>query len=202
MNLEKGCSHLADLNTGSDPLSWFALQVRSRYETRVSHCLSGKGYEMFFPVYTCRKLWSDRIRITEAPLFPGYIFCRFDPYRRLPILTTPGVIQIVGNNRLPVPVDKGEIDAIQRLVRSGMEARPYPFLRVGETVRIESGPLRGLEGILTGCKGDHRLVLSVTLLQRSVTVVLDSALVTSPRPFRVPQPTDHFVLPSPVSVLK
>jgi transcription antitermination factor NusG len=164
---------------GSYP--WFALQVRTRREAVVADYLEGTGYEWFLPLCQSRRHWSDRIKEVEVPLFPGYLFCRFNPQDRLPILKTPGVIQIVGYNRSPIPVDENEIAAIQRLVASGIPNQPWPFLAVGDRVTIESGPLRGLEGILTSLKGDHRLVLSVSLLQRSVAVEIDSAFVASLR---------------------
>jgi transcription antitermination factor NusG len=160
---------------------WFALQVRSRFEQGVAEHLDGKGYEWFLPLYKCRKRWSDRIKEVEAPLFSGYLFCRLNPQDRLPILKTPGVIQIVGSNRIPIAVDELEIQAIQRMVASGIPNQPWPFLATGDRVLIESGPLSGLEGILVEFKGNHRLVLSVTLLQRSVAVEIDSAFVTSLR---------------------
>jgi transcription antitermination factor NusG len=160
---------------------WFALQVRTRREGVVADYLEGNGYEWFLPLCQCRRYWSDRIKEVEVPLFPGYLFCRFNPQDRLPILKTPGVIQIVGHNRTPIPVDEHEIAAIQKLVASGVPNQPWPFLAVGDRVTIESGPLRGLEGILTGLKGDHRLVLSVSLLQRSVAVEIDSSSVASLR---------------------
>jgi transcriptional antiterminator NusG len=184
--MERTPARIGEMGPGDYCLPWFALQVRSRYESRVAEHLSGKGYEIFLPFYKCRKRWSDRIKDVEAPLFPGYLFCRFNPLNRLPILTTPGVIQLVGFNRVPHPVDEGEIDAIQRFVASGIPSQPWPFLQVGDRVRIESGPLRGLEGILIEFKGNHRLVVSVTLLQRSVAVSLDSTLVSSVRASRVP----------------
>jgi transcription antitermination factor NusG len=162
-------------------LPWFALQVRSQRETQVASHLSGKGYEFFLPLYTCRKRWSDRIKKIESPLFPGYLFCRFDPYNRLPILKTPWLIQIVGFNHTPTPVSDEEISAVRRLVASGAQTEPWPFMTVGETVRIESGPLRGIAGILTQFKGNHKLVISITLLQRSVAVEIDSALVIPDR---------------------
>jgi transcription antitermination factor NusG len=163
----------------TDNLPWFALQVRTRFEVAVANYLEGKGYQWFLPTYKTRKRWSDRVKEVQAPLFPGYIFCRFDPQTRLPILTTPGVIQIVGYNRLPVPIDEAEISAIQTLVASGVSNEPCPFLAVGDRVRIDSGPLRGLEGILLKIRGDNRLILSVSLLQRSVAVEIDSGFVTS-----------------------
>jgi transcription antitermination factor NusG len=157
---------------------WFAVQIRTRREALAAEHLGGKGYEWFLPLYKSRRPWSDRIKELEMPLFPGYLFCRFDPQHRLPILKTPGVIQIVGCNRAPVPVDDQEIAAIQKLVSSGLPNQPWPFLSAGDKVRIESGPLRGIEGILTNVKGNHRLVLSISLLQRSVAVDIDSAFVT------------------------
>jgi transcription antitermination factor NusG len=96
---------------------------------------------------------------------------------RLPILTAPGVIRIVGYDRVPVPVDEAEIKALQTLVTSEVPTEPWPFLRIGEQVQIESGPLHGLKGILLEVRGTRRLVLSVSLLQRSVAVEIDVALV-------------------------
>jgi transcriptional antiterminator NusG len=162
--------------------SWFALHVRTRYEERVASSLEGKGYELFLPRQVCRKRWSDRIKMVETALFPGYVFCKFDPQNRLPILTTPGVIQIAGYNRAPAPVDESEIAAIQALVSSGLPNQPWPFLEVGDRVHIEAGPLRGHQGILVEFRGSHRLVLSVTLLHRAVAVEIDSASVESIRP--------------------
>jgi transcription antitermination factor NusG len=157
---------------------WFALQVRMRYEVGVADHLKGKGYEWFLPLYKARRRWSDRIREVDAPLFPGYLFCRFNPHNRLPILKTPGVTQIVGYNHVPVPVDEQEIEAIRRLVASGVPKSPCAYLEVGSRVRIEAGALRGLEGILMELKGKRRLVLSITLLRRSVAVEIDSDAVS------------------------
>lgn len=160
-------------------LPWFALQVRSRHELGVADYLRGQGYEWLLPLYKCRKRWSDRIKEVETPLFPGYLFCRFNPQNRLPILKTPGVIQIVGFNHVPSPVDDSEIKAIQTLMATGVPNQPWPYLEIGDRVRIESGSLRGVEGILVDFKGRHRLVLSITLLQRSVAVEIDAACVAS-----------------------
>ena len=92
---------------------------------------------------------------------------------------TPGVIQVVGYKHGPTPVDEAEINAIQMTVTSGLPNQPWPFLRTGDRVRIEAGPLRGIEGILVDVRGKHRLILSVTLVQRSVAVEIDSAFVKS-----------------------
>lgn len=158
---------------------WFAVQTRTRYENFVATQLRGKGYDLFLPLYNCRRRWSDRIKDLELPLFPGYLFCRFDPLSRLPILMTPGVFRIVGSGKNLLPVDAEEIAAIQAATRSGLPSQPWPFLQIGQRVKVEFGPLRGLEGILVSLKGHHRVVLSVTLLQRSMAVEVDDACVTS-----------------------
>jgi len=115
----------------------------------------------------------------ELPLFPGYLFCRFDAMNRLPILTTPGMVQIVGFGKTPVPVPDAEIAAIQAATIGNLAREPWPYLEVGQKVKVECGPMRGVEGILLNIKGSHRLVLSVTLLQRSVAVEVDSNWVVS-----------------------
>src|ERR1700683_475271 len=173
--------NFSEVNTQPAIVSWFALQVRGRQEVNISENLASNGYEWFLPLYKSSKRWSDRIKQVDSPLFPGYVFCRFNPLDRLPILKIPGVIQIGGFNRQLVAVDGDEIRAIQALVASGIPNHPCPYLEVGDRVRIESGPLRGLEGLLVEFQGNHQLVLSVSLLQRSVAVKIDSASVSSVR---------------------
>jgi len=165
---------------------WFALQVRSRYEKKVATFLDGKGYEWFLPTYWSGRRWSDRVKQVELPLFPGYLFCRFDAQNRLPILKTPGLISIVGTAKVPTAVDEIEIAALRTLAVSGLPKQPWPFLKIGQRVRIECGALTGLEGILLQNKGRNRLVLSVTLLQRSVAAEIDSSWVV---PIRTNPPT-------------
>jgi len=158
------------------PPSWYALQVRHQHEQFVASALHGKGYRHFLPTWPRRRRWCDRIVETDAPLFPGYVFCHFDPFdRRLPIVTTPGVIRIVGVPRTPLPVDDAEIAAIQKVVASGVTAGPWPYVKTGQPVRIRHGALAGVEGILLEVKNHQRLILSVTLLQRSIHVDIDSA---------------------------
>jgi transcription antitermination factor NusG len=165
------------LRQTEEVLPWYALQVRTRYERVVADHLDGMEYEWFLPLTRDRKRWSDRIKEVAVPLFPGYLFCRFDAQNRLPILKTPGVLHVVGYNRQPISVDEAEITAIQTLVASGVPNQPCSFVEIGDRVRISAGPLRGLEGILVESRGQHKFVLSVTLLQRSVAVELDSLSV-------------------------
>jgi transcription antitermination factor NusG len=160
-------------------LPWFALSVKSRYERIAATFLENRGYESFLPMYKSRRLWSDRIKELDVPLFPGYLFCRFDIYKRLPVLIIPGVLGIVGGTKLPTPIEIDEISALQATVRAGLSREPWPFLHIGDRVRIKRGSLAGVEGILVEVKGRHRLILSVTLLQRSIAVDIDSAWVSS-----------------------
>src|SRR5258707_15758210 len=156
---------------------WYALRVRSRYENTVAAHLQGKGYESLLPLYKSQRPWSDRFQGIELSLFPGYGFWLFNPLDRLPILNVPGVVHVVGVGRTPVAIDENEFAAIQAAVKSGLPSQPWPFLQIGHRVRIEHGPLCGIEGILLGFRGHERLVLSVTLLQRSVAVQIDEAWV-------------------------
>jgi transcription antitermination factor NusG len=156
---------------------WYALRVRSRHEDTVATHLHARGYESFLPKYTSRRRWSDRFKEVDAPLFPGYVFCKFSPLNRLPVLSVPGVVHVVGIGKVPVAVEENEIRAIQAAVESGLQREPYPFLQIGTKLMIEEGPLAGVEGILVGMRGQERLVLSITLLQRSVAVQIDRELV-------------------------
>lgn len=152
---------------------WYAVRVQSRFENVVSAALRGKGYEEFLPLYCAVRRWSDRKKKIDLPLFPGYLFCRFNPDRLLPILTTPGVVQVVCAGKIPIPVAEEEVEAVRRILLSGLLAQPWPFLAVGSRVYIERGPLAGLEGIITSTEKSFRLVVSVSLLQRSVAVEID-----------------------------
>jgi transcription antitermination factor NusG len=156
---------------------WYALQVRSRWESSTATLLLGKGYQTFLPTFMTEKPWSGKSKEVAAPLFPGYVFCQFDALKRLPILVTPGVISVVGRGRIPVPVEDSEIEAIQMVVSSGLRAEPWPYLELGQQVRIEDGALRGLEGILTSFRGSRRIVVSVSLLCRSVALEIDRSRV-------------------------
>ena len=168
---------LLPIPTFDSQLPWFRLQVNSRKENWIFAHLVVQGYECFLPKYKSVRKWSDRRKEIESPLFPGYLFCRFNPLERLPILKTPGVMEIVGCNRKPIAIDEQEIQAIQRMMESSLVRQPWPYLEVGQQVRIQSGALRGLVGILVALKGNYRLVLSVTLLKRSVAVEIDAAAV-------------------------
>jgi len=120
--------------------------------------------------------------LIDVPLFPGYLFCRMNPHNRLRVLMTPGVIQIVGVGKTPIPVEEEEVEAIQRVQRSGLSAMPWPYMQVGNVAQIQEGPLRGLTGIVVKIKSGVKLVLSVSLLQRSVAVEVERSWVGEVRP--------------------
>jgi transcription antitermination factor NusG len=167
------------MNQREMPLPWYALRVKTRGEQLAAAALAMKGYEVFLPQYLSRRRWSDRVKEVELPLFSGYLFCRLDVNHRLPVLMSPGVLQLVGTGKAFFPVDDQEIADLQSIVSSGIAAEPWPFLRVGETVRIDRGPLTGVQGVLVSVKRPYRLVVSVTILQRSVAVEIDHDWVSS-----------------------
>lgn len=168
----------------TDTQNWFALQVRARWESSTAVLLSGKGYQTLLPTYMTKKRWSGKFREVNAPLFPGYVFCQFDPQKRLPVLVTPGVISVVSCGRIPLPVDGSEITSVQKIVSFGLRAEPWPYLELGQKVRITADALEGLEGILINFKGNHRIVVSVSLLRRSVALEIDRSSVQPAGPGR------------------
>src|SRR5208283_1377230 len=159
-------------------LPWFALQVRSRQEALVATQLTGQGFECFLPLYKSERRWSDRVKEISQPLFPGYLFCRLELHNRGPLLMTPGVQQIVGIGRTPIPVAETEVESIRQALSSGLPSQPWLYLEIGQRVRVNRGSLSNLEGILIKFKGSHRIVLSVSLLQRSVAMEIDLSWVT------------------------
>jgi transcription antitermination factor NusG len=157
---------------------WYALRVRSNFEKPVSNLLQSKGLEEYLPVYRARRLWSDRIRQIDMPLFPGYVFCRISPGQCSSMLATTGVVTVVGIQNRPLPIDDEEIAVVRRMVESRSVVEPWPFLQVGQRVRVRRGPLAGVEGILIKMKNSCRLVVSVSLLGRSVATEFDAAYLT------------------------
>jgi transcription antitermination factor NusG len=152
---------------------WFALRVKPRFEKTVATIARNKGYEEFLPLCRSRRRWSDRFQSVDLPLFPGYVFCQLNPEFRLPLLTIPGALHFIGIGRIPAPIDDEEIAALQAAMRSGLWAEPWPFLDVGQRVRLEEGPLAGLQGLLIEVRKKQRLIVSVTLLRRSVAVEIE-----------------------------
>lgn len=158
-------------------LPWFAVRVRPRHEKIVSQSLRSKGYSEFLPVYPNWHHSSRHMERVDLPLFPGYIFCRLNPLNRLPILATPGVLYIVSFAGVPAAVDEREIDAVRAMVDSGLDVKPCKTLLAGDPVVILEGPLRGVSGTFVEDHGRSRFIVSVGLLQRSVSVEIDGRWV-------------------------
>ena len=153
--------------------AWYGVRVRARFEQTASAAFRGRGYEEYVPVVRSRRRWSDRIKELQTPLFPGYVFCRFDPGWKVPILECPGVLNIIGFANHAAPIPDEEIQAVRAMVRSGLPVQPYPFLKAGQKVHVERGPLAGVEGLIVEVKKEFRLVVSITLLQRSISAEID-----------------------------
>ena len=158
-----------------EPYPWYALRVKSNCERAASCSLCGQGYEEFLPTYQSQRRGKNGRRDIQLPMFPGYVFCRLDIQNRLPILKTPGVVHIVGFGNNFIPLAEHEIETVRTIVNSELTGAPWPFLQVGQQVRIVRGPLEGIEGIILRFKNSFRLIVSVTLLQRSVAVEIDGS---------------------------
>jgi transcription antitermination factor NusG len=169
---------------------WYAIHIRTCHEKACATRLQMKGYEVFLPLYVSRRKWADRFKEIQVPLFPNYLFCRFDARVVAPILTTPGVLRIVGNGNHPVSVDDREIEWIRAVMSSGLSSEPWHQLVTGGKVKIGHGPLRGVEGTFVSMGRGDQLVITVTLLQRSVVVSVDPAWIESPGGVAAPPITD------------
>jgi transcription antitermination factor NusG len=147
---------------------WYALTVRYQHERQIERALQSKGLETLVPMYRSRRQWSDRVKDVELPLFAGYVLCNFPFTERVPVLDTPGVARIVGFGGMPVALEDREIAEIRRLLALNVPLAPWPYLKTGDRVRVERGPMAGLEGTMLRAKDSLRLVIGVALLQRSI----------------------------------
>lgn len=158
--------------------NWFAIHTKVRRERVANSALQNRGFETFLPLCKTRRRWSDRIKELEVPLFPRYFFCRFKLHDHRQVVTTLGIEYVVGIAKNPVAIPDAEIASLEAVMRSDMAAQQWPFIQKGQWIRITSGALAGIEGILQDCRGNRRLVISVTLLQRSVALDIDRLDVT------------------------
>jgi transcription antitermination factor NusG len=152
---------------------WYALTVPYQHERQTEKALQSKGLETLVPVYRSRRHWSDRVKDVEMPLFAGYVLCQFDLTDRIQVMDTPGVCKIVGFGGSVTALEDCEVEGIQRLVALKVPLAPWPYLKAGDQVRVEHGPMRGLEGSLRRTKDALRLVIGVELLQRSIAVEVE-----------------------------
>jgi transcription antitermination factor NusG len=157
--------------------AWYAIYTRHQHEKTVAQILTSKGFEIFLPLYASPHRWSDRTKMVSLPLFPCYVFLKGGLDRRLDLLTTPGIYSLVSCAGQPTTIPPDEMEALRRTAERGMRLEPHPFLKCGDWVRIKSGPLTGVEGILVRKRDAFRLVLSVQMLGKAASVEIDGLLV-------------------------
>jgi transcription antitermination factor NusG len=161
--------------TAAENANWYAVHTRARHEKSVAQRFQEHGVETFLPLVKETHRWSDRTKLVELPLFGCYVFARFAHAGpdRLRICSTDGVLRIVGTRGEGVPIPDEQIDSVRALVSEQLPWSEYPFLRIGQRVRIRSGALNGVEGLLVGRNGDRSLVVSVDVIQRSLAVRIE-----------------------------
>jgi len=154
---------------------WYAAQTYANHEKRVLEQLSQRTVEAYLPLYASVRRWKDRRVRLDLPLFPGYVFVRLALRDRLRTLQTPGVVRLVGFGGQPTALPDQEIDALRQGLARAIRIEPHPYLKVGRRVRVTTGPLQGLEGILARKKNSSRFVISLDLIMRSVAAEIDVA---------------------------
>jgi transcriptional antiterminator NusG len=156
-------------------LPWYALKVRSRSEMLAIASLDHYGFESYCPQTKTRTQYSDRLKTTLEPVFPGYLFCRFELSSKAKVLASSAVERVIGFGSQPIPVPAFEIDAIRRMVEQGALAASAP--KVGDRIRVIAGALKGVEGVLVRESSSNNFVVSVQLLQRFVSLSIDQCVI-------------------------
>ena len=154
---------------------WYAIQTCANHEKRVLQQLGQRTVEAYLPQYESVRRWKDRRVRLDLPLFPGYVFVHLALRDRLRVLQTPSVVRLVGFGGQPAALPDQEIEALRQGLTHAMRIEPHPYMKVGQRVRVRSGPLQGLEGILARKKNVSRFVISLDLIMRSVAAEIDVA---------------------------
>ena len=163
----------------SQPHCWFAIQTLSRHEKVVRSQLEMRNVEHFLPTMKRLSQWTDRKKEVEVPLFAGYCFARFSLANRLPVLQSQGVVRVIGSGGQPEPIPDEEIESLRKLMSSPSDYVCCPYLRKGMLVEVIRGPLQGVKGRLVREARSCRLVLSISLIQRAVSIEIDAASVAA-----------------------
>jgi transcription antitermination factor NusG len=156
-------------------MDWYALYTCPRHEKRVATQIERHRISCFLPLYRSTRRWKDRRKELELPLFPGYVFVQIAPQNRLQVLKLPGVVRLVTFNGQPAALRANEVEALRNRLSASPRIEPHPYLRVGRRVRVRSGPMQGLEGIILRKKDSCRVIFSIDLIRRSVAVEVDQA---------------------------
>lgn len=154
---------------------WYAVYTKHQHEKTACELIEGKGFEVFLPLYRAEHRWKDRTKVVSLPVFPCYLFVRTDFERKLEILKTPGVFSLIESGGRPCEVPNSEIEAIRKITQSQAKVEPHPYLKCGDYVRVRQGALAGIAGVLSRVKNRYRVVVSVDLLQKAVSVEVDIA---------------------------
>jgi transcription termination/antitermination protein NusG len=162
------------LSADSQPC-WYAAYTQANHEKKAASEISRRGVESFLPLYRTARRWSDRRVELEMPLFQGYVFVHLALSDRLKVLQVPGVVRIVGFGGLPAPLPEEQISTLRAGLTGHLRAEPHPYLNVGRRVTIKRGPLAGMQGVLLRRKGSCRVVISISLIQRALSIDIDMA---------------------------
>jgi len=162
---------------------WYAITTQPRHERVVAQQLQAKSIEAFLPLLTTQSHWKDRRVLIERPIFPGYIFTRIDLRERHHVFSIPSVVRMLSFGGAPAAIDDAEIEAVRQCLAYGNKPEPHPFPESGELVRVKSGALQGLEGIVTRHKNHCRIVVSIALIHKSIAAEIDAHLL---------EPLGHF----------
>jgi transcription antitermination factor NusG len=152
---------------------WYAAYVKHQHEKKVAELLERKGIEVFLPCQQVSRRWADRNKYLVLPLFPGYVFVRSNLGNKFQMLSTPGVFFMVENAGRACAIPVHEIDSIRRIVEAGVPVKAHPFVTSGDAVRICSGSLSGIIGILDRFKNQYRVILTVQALQKALSVEVE-----------------------------
>ncbi len=176
--------NIKDIQSLTGTASWYAIFTRHQHEKPAALTLSNKNHEVYLPLFRSSRQWQDRTKHLWLPLFPGYVFLRGGLERQVQVLTTPGVIDIVRFGGHPAIVPHAQLDAVRKLLDSRLAVETHPYLHCGDRVRVKSGPLAGLQGILDRKKGFARLIVSMEMLGQSAAVEIDVSNVQRIEPLR------------------
>jgi transcription antitermination factor NusG len=158
-----------------DASHWYAVHTRARHEKMVAERLREQGVNTYLPLVKETHRWSDRKKVVELPLFSCYVFAKLTPTNqdRLRVSRTDGVLQILGTRGEGIAIPDEQIESVRTLVNEQLAWSAYPFLKIGQRVRIRGGAMNGVEGILVARNGDRTLVVSVDVIQRSLAVSIE-----------------------------
>jgi len=165
------------LTATAQQLRWYAVYTAANHEKKVADRIGARDLEYYFPTYVTKRRWSDRVMRVHAPLFPGYVFVRMDMTSLLHVLSVSGVVRMVGFPQ-PKPLLDEEVEALRGCLAQHHEAKPHPYIGPGQRVRLRSGPLRGLEGVVLREKSNCRFVVCLDLIMRAISVEVDAADLT------------------------